>query len=99
LKKTEALYLVSVVSRIEYLEEQKPELFLSFRPPLLVTGKEWRGLDEMTDYMQKSTEFHCDEVKRKMIDRNLDEFDLVLRGAESVNKRVENMGRFFGRSR
>lgn len=96
LKERESLYIVSVVSRIEYLEEQKPELFLSFRPPLLVTGKEWPGLDAMTGYMQETTESHSDLVKRKIIDRKLDEFDLVLRGAESVNRRVEALRRLAG---
>lgn len=88
------LYLVSVVSRIEYLDEQKPELFLSFRQPDLMTRADWKGQDVLTSIMQEFTESHLDEVKMRVMERRLEGFETVVRGAESVNRRVEKMRSF-----
>jgi chlorobactene lauroyltransferase len=95
LKKAGRLYLVSVVSRIEYLEDQKPELFLSFRPPELFTPSAWHGMDDLTQSMQAATESHLDEVKRQVTERTLDGFEVAIRGSESVNARVERLRRMF----
>ena len=96
LKKREDLYLVSVVSRIEYLEDQKPELFLSFGTQTLMNKSEWQGLDALNGFMQATTESHLDEVKRQVVDRSLDGFDVVIQGSESVNRRVESLRRITG---
>ena len=81
--------LVSVVSRIEYLEEQKPELFLSFREPLQITPTEFLGPDALTAYMQRMTETHLDELKEKIINRTFDDAHLLVRGKPSINRRIE----------
>ncbi len=96
LKSSGKLYLVSVVSRIEYLEDQKPELFLSFRPEHLLTRDGWEGLDALTGYMQETTESHLDEVKRQVTERRLDGFETIIRGPESINRRVEEIRGLFG---
>jgi chlorobactene lauroyltransferase len=96
LKRREDLYLVSVVSRIEYLEDQKPELFLSFRPQTLLRTSEWKGLDALNGFMQATTESHLDEVKQQVVERRLDGFDVVISGSESVNRRVEDFRRIIG---
>jgi chlorobactene lauroyltransferase len=95
LKSRGKLYLVSVVSRIEYLEDQKPELFLSFRPAKLMTREQWKGLDDLTGFMQESAESHLDEVKQQVLERQLESFETVLTGAESINRRVEDIRGFF----
>jgi chlorobactene lauroyltransferase len=97
LKRAGKLYLVSVVSRIEYLEDQKPELLLSFRPAELLTKEGWKGLDDLNLAMQAATEAHLDEVKALVVERRLEEFETVVRGAESVNRRVENFRKMFRR--
>jgi chlorobactene lauroyltransferase len=84
-----SIYLVSVVSRIEYLDEQKPELFLSFREPLLVTPTEFSSPDALTAYMQRMTETHLDELKEKIINRMFDGAQVVVKGVPSINRRVE----------
>ena len=99
LKKRESIYLVSVVSRIEYLEEQKPELFLSFGSPKLLKKTEWSGLDSLTAFMQSATESHLDEVKQAVIERRFDGFDVVVQGSESINRRVEAIRGLFGKRR
>lgn len=93
LKKAGSLYLVSVVSRIEYLEDQKPELLLSFRPPELVIPSEWKGMEALTSSMQSATETHLDDVKRQVTERTLDGFEVAVHGSESVNNRVERLRR------
>jgi len=98
LKKSESLYLVSVVSRIEYLEEQKPELFLSFGSPRVLKRADWQGLDALTAFMQQTTESHLDKVKQAVIERRLDGFDMVIRGSESINRRVEAFRKLFSGS-
>jgi chlorobactene lauroyltransferase len=98
-KERESIYLVSVVSRIEYLEEQKPELFLSFGSPKLLKKTEWSGLDSLTAFMQSATESHLDEVKQAVVERRLDGFEVVIRGSESINRRVEAFRSVFGKGR
>jgi chlorobactene lauroyltransferase len=99
LKKREDLYLVSVVSRIEYLEDQKPELFLSFGPETRLKKSEWQGLNALNAFMEATTESHLDDVKRQVVERRLDGFDTVIKGSESVNRRVESFRRIIGRGR
>jgi len=96
-KKRESIYLVSVVSRIEYLEEQKPELFLSFGSPELLKKSDWNGLDALTALMQAATESHLDKVKQAVVERRLDGFEVVVRGSESINRRVEAFRGLFGK--
>ena len=88
------IYLVSVVSRIEYLEEQKPELFLSFREPLLVTPTEFQSSDALTAYMQRMTETHLDELKEKIINRAFEDAQIIIRGTLSINRKVEAIRAF-----
>jgi chlorobactene lauroyltransferase len=99
LEKDHWIYLVSVVSRIEYLDEQKPELFLSFKAPLLVSSAEYSGTNDLTAYMQRVTESHLDELSTKIRNRMLGEARIVVRGTASINKRVEALMRFFGRKK
>ena len=94
LEKEALIYLVSVVSRIEYLDEQKPELFLSFKAPLLISSSEYSGADELTASMQHITENHLDELSGKIRNRMIDEALVIVRGAASINKRVEAFSRF-----
>jgi chlorobactene lauroyltransferase len=95
-EKTPLIYLVSVVSRIEYLDEQKPELCLSFREPRLLSLAEYSDADDLTAYMQKMTEAHLDELSGNIRNRRLDEALTVVRGKASINKRVEAVMSFFG---
>ncbi len=94
LEKVPGVYLVSVVSRIEYLEEQKPELFLSFREPHLVSGENFPGADNLTAYMREMTENHLDELDEKIRNRRLGDTMTIIRGRASVNRKSEAFGRF-----
>ncbi|ABL65060.1 lysophospholipid acyltransferase family protein [Chlorobium phaeobacteroides] len=99
LRTTSRIYLVSVVSRIEYVEEQKPELFLSFQEPWLIDRDDLPEHKNITDSMQKTTEFHLDALKTKIIQRQLDDFEMLLKGTDSVNRKVDKFRCFFRQSK
>ncbi len=94
LEKVPCVYLVSVVSRIEYLEDQKPELFLSFKEPHLVSKVNFPGADNLTAYMQGMTENHLDELGEKIQNRNLGDAKTIIKGRASVNRKSEALRRF-----
>jgi len=89
LEKRESIYLVSVVSRIEYLEEQKPELFLSFGPPRELTQEDFPGIDPLTAAMEEEAGERLDSLKQRITDRSLESAETLLEGRPSVNRRVE----------
>ncbi len=92
LKSGGMLYLVSVVSRIEYLEDQKPEMLLSFGSPRLLTGQDRGQLDRLTGFMQAETASRLDALRQLVIERRLEGFETVLRGSASINIRLERIG-------
>ncbi len=94
LEKIQRVYVVSIVSRIEYLDEQKPELFLSFRQPVVVSRSEYAGADKLTAYMQRMTESHLDELSEKIRNRKLDDAVTLVQGSPSVNRKSEAFRRF-----
>ncbi len=89
LEKIPQVYLVSVVSRIEYLEEQKPELFLSFRDPHLVSRSNFPGAVALTAFMREMTESHLDELSRKVQKREMQDAVMIVKGSASVNRKSE----------
>jgi len=96
LQRTSAIYLVSVVSRIEYLEEQKPEFLLSFRSPQLVRTGECPSARELTALMQETTERHLDGLKNLVMNRSLDAGKVVVRGGESINRKTDRYRELLG---
>ncbi|ARM30746.1 lysophospholipid acyltransferase family protein [Prosthecochloris sp. HL-130-GSB] len=93
------VYLVSVVSRIEYLEEQKPELFLSFRSPQFLTSLGTAERSLLTETLQNRAEEHLDAVKKDIMNRQLEKFHVLLEGSSSVNRRVERIRSMLGLDR
>ncbi len=93
LDKAPRVHLVSVVSRIDYLEEQKPELFLSFKEPMTLAPADFPGTEELTLQMQRLTESHLDELGEKIRNRSFEGLRVVLQGKASINRRVETLRR------
>jgi len=93
LARSPSIYLVSVVSRIEYLDEQRPELFLSFKQPLKLSPDTCPGMDALTDLMERTTAMHLDELKEMVVNRQLQKAETVVIGTPSINRRVETLGR------
>ncbi len=89
LDRSPEIYIASVVSRIEYLEEQKPELFLSFKEPMLLSRENFTNQAELTALMQRITENHLDELKEKIHQRDLESAITLTRGSASINRKVE----------
>ncbi len=96
LRNISGMYLVSVVSRIEYLEDQRPELFLSFGRPESIDQAAYAGKKELTMHMQDMTDRHLSDLKRKIIDGETGDFQLLVKGAESVNTRFDSLKRRWG---
>ncbi|TNJ37420.1 lysophospholipid acyltransferase family protein [Prosthecochloris vibrioformis] len=93
LRKKEALSAVSVVSRIEYLEEQKPELLLSFgKPELHRSGEGSISKKELTQAMESTTAQHLDRLRDEVMERNLHRYQILLEGTPSINRRMESGG-------
>lgn len=96
LQRTAGIYLVSVVSRIEYLEEQRPDLFLSFRGPQFIERYGFSGQQVLTQHMQDETIEHLAWLKEKIVSGDTRGFQVLVRGADSVNKRVDRLKLFTG---
>ena len=96
LQRTDGMYLVSVVSRIEYLEEQRPDLFLSFRAPEFLEQQEFAGQQTLTQHMQDETIEHLAWLKEKTISHDTEGFQVLVRGAESINRKVDRVRRLAG---
>ncbi|MEI8032168.1 MAG: lysophospholipid acyltransferase family protein [Chlorobiaceae bacterium] len=99
LEKAPRVHLVSVVSRIDYLEEQKPELFLSFKEPITLSLSDFPGAEELTLMMQRVTETHLDELSARIMSQELDLARIIIRGTASVNRKAEALRRFLGLER
>lgn len=99
LRKTPGIYLVSVVSRIEYLEDQRPDLFLSFNVPELIGRDGYSSHRALTNHMQDTTVDRLALLKEKIMAGETDDFELLIKGAESINTRVERLRRLTGLGR
>jgi len=89
LARSPAIYLVSVVSRIEYLDDQRPELFLSFQAPVKIMPDTCPGKDSLSEIMEKTAESHLDELKEMVVSRQLGNAETLVTGVPSINRRVE----------
>ena len=96
LQKTKGIYLVSVVSRIEYLEDQRPDLFLSFNVPEFVGRNDFSGHKVLTNHMQDTTVRHLSFLKEKIMTGDIDDMSIVVKGTESINTKVDGLRRLTG---
>jgi chlorobactene lauroyltransferase len=87
LDKVPQIYLCSVATRIEYQNEQKPELFISFKKLELLTSQTFTDVKTLTSEMQSQTEIHLDELKSLIMEKDLSKFELFIEGKLSVNRR------------
>jgi chlorobactene lauroyltransferase len=96
LERTPSVYLCSAVTRIDYVEEQKPELFISFRAPRLLTKETFPNPKVLTKEMELETELHLDALKLHIVNREFDTFETMIEGARSVNRRFDSLKATFG---
>jgi chlorobactene lauroyltransferase len=95
LERAPKLYLCSAVTRIDYMGEQKPELFISFHAPKLLTQKTMPAAKLLTAEMEQETDAHLNELKSKILTRKLDGFETLIEGAPSINRQVDNLKSLF----
>ncbi len=91
-----SVYLCSAVTRIDYLEEQKPELFISFHQPRLLTKETFPNAKLLTREMEAETEAHLDELKQLIFNRNFEAFETLIEGKRSVNRWFDSLRAAFG---
>ena len=99
LQETNRVYLVSVVSRIEYLDDQRPDLFLSFKVPELVGKADYSDHKTLTKHMQDATVDHLSFLKEKIIAKETNDFQLLVKGTESTNTKIERFRKLAGLKR
>jgi chlorobactene lauroyltransferase len=84
LAQTGRVYIASCCTRYEFTNEQKPDLFISFNPPELVT--QIPSTDALTSAMQTATEQHLDVLRSRVIARDFTGAVPLIEGRPSVNR-------------
>ncbi|NTU50456.1 MAG: glycerol acyltransferase [Desulfobulbaceae bacterium] len=95
-EKHSKVYLCSLVTRVDYNEEQKPDMFLSFKPPVLADKLLLRDTKAVTKQMQELTELHMDELKTRIMNRDLQGAHTLVAGKLSVNKKLDRFRMVMG---
>ena len=62
----------------------------------MLSRAEYSSADDLTAYMQGMTERHLDELGGKIRKGRLDEALTLVKGKDSINRRMEAVTRFFG---
>ncbi len=96
LERAPSVYLCSAVTRIDYIGEQKPELFISFRLPQRFTKQTIPSVKTLTKEMERETESHLDALKSHIVNREFDTFETILEGKQSVNRWFDSLKSTFG---
>ncbi len=96
LERLPSVYLCSAVTRIDYVEEQKPELFISFHMPRLLTKETFPNPKLLTKEMESETESHLDALKAHIVNRDFNGFETILEGTRSVNRWFDSLKATFG---
>jgi chlorobactene lauroyltransferase len=96
LERTPSVYLCSAVTRIDYIDEQKPELFISFHSPRMLTKETFANPKLLTKEMEVETESHLDVLKSHIVHRDFNDFEILLEGNLSVNRWFDSLRSTFG---
>lgn len=81
--------LYPVASRIEYLAEQRPDLYISMGEPLLVGEKELQTpgfLKSYTQRLQECVTEELDQLRADVIASDYSSFTQIMRGWASTNR-------------
>lgn len=94
--------LVSVAFRYEFLNEQLPEIFISFRIPDLtpLSNSDRRSAEgKINDYLQSELTVQLDELRQQVISRRFDSFQPFIKGKTSINVMYDKFLRLIGRAK
>lgn len=95
-EKHSRVYLCSLVTRVDHHEEQKPDMFLSFKPPVLMDKSQLQDTKSVTKEMQDTTEIHLDELTRRIMNRDLQGSHTLVAGKLSVNRKLDRFREMLG---
>ena len=96
LKKNTPVYICSMVTRADYLDEQKPDMFLSFQTPELIAPENFISIKELTSDMERKTEAHLDELTQNVMTRNFQGAKTLVDGELSVNRKMDRFKSLLG---
>jgi chlorobactene lauroyltransferase len=86
---TTPVLLYPVATRIEYLAEQRPDLFISMGQPLLVNAEDARTpgfLKHCTRQLEELVTAELDQLRADIIASDLSSFTRIMRGRSSTNR-------------
>ncbi len=82
-------YLYPVATRIDYLGEQRPALFISMGEPILITAEESQTanfLKQCTQRLEERVTAELDMLREDIIASKLEKFTLIMHGRASTNR-------------
>jgi chlorobactene lauroyltransferase len=86
---TTPVLLYPVATRIEYLAEQRPDLFISVGEPLLIKEEDVRArgfLKQCTKQLEDLVTLELDQLRNDVIDSNFSSFTQIMHGRSSMNR-------------
>lgn len=86
---TAPVLLYPVATRIEYLAEQRPDLYISLGEPLTITAEQTRErsfLKNCTHQLEEHVTAELDQLREDVINNHLEDFTLLMQGRASTNR-------------
>lgn len=90
--------LIAVTFRYEFLNEQRPEVFLSFQGPITINEQERRDSRALTADLQARLTDQLDRLKDQVVYQRLAGFTPILPGSTSLNIMYERALKLLKRS-
>ncbi len=86
---TTPVLLYPVATRIEYLAEQRPDLFISVGEPLLVNAEDAQArsfLKQCTKQLEERVTLELDQLRNDVLASDFSSFTQIMRGRSSMNR-------------
>ena len=79
--------VVPVAFRYEFIDKERPEVFIAFGKPWHIRNEERVEIGMTTDILQQLLEYEMDVQREDVMEREFEEYDTILTGTRSVNER------------
>ncbi len=84
---------VPVAFRYEFVEKERPEVFITFGKPWQIRSDERVEIEMTTDILQQLLEYEMDVQREDVMEREFDAYETILTGKLSVNERWDAVRR------
>ncbi|MBN1447169.1 MAG: lysophospholipid acyltransferase family protein [Bacteroidetes bacterium] len=78
---------VPVAFRYEFVEQERPEVFIACGKPWYIHAEERVDIDLTTHLLEELMEYELDVQREEIMERDLDAYATVIQGIRSVNER------------